>query len=93
MIKKIVFNAYHNANIKKIIELNTGERIIICRDKWELVNDLSFFKSVGNLLTSRISIKEDLIIYLNYRESKYQFYLYNEEEINLKDIGPYQKLY
>lgn len=93
MIKKIVFNAYHNANIKKIIELNTGERIIICRDKWELVNDLSFFKSVGNLLTSRISIKEDLIIYLNYTEYKYQFYLYNEEEINLKDFRPYRKLY
>ena len=26
-------------------------------------------------------------------EYKYQFYLYNEEEINLKDIGPYRKLY
>lgn len=57
------------------------------------MNDLSFFKSVGNLLTSRISIQEDLIIYLNYTEYKYQFYLYNEEEINLKDIGPYRKLY
>ncbi len=93
MIKKIAFNAYHNPNIKTIIELKNCERIIVCYDKWELVNDLRFFKSIGNLISSRISINEDLIINLVYSDIKIRFYLYNIDEIDLRQIGPYQKIY
>lgn len=93
MIKKLIFNAYCNPNISSIVELNSGERLIICKDKWELINDLSFFKSLGLLTKHKISIGDDLVVNLWYEERLLVFYLFNEEEIDVKSLGSYHKLY
>ena len=93
MIKKLAFNALCNVNIKNIVELHEGALIVICEDKWELINDLSFFKSLGNLTKHKFIINQELRVILNYEDRQLILHLYNEDEINLRNIGPYHKIY